>query len=514
MTTADRLETELTVAIFAPTGRDAELSLQVLRDAGVQCRPCLDAAELLCIVEQGAGALLLAEEALQGQVLDNLMDALQSQPAWSDLPLIVFALAGTGLERILARLGAHVNVTVLERPASIQSLVSVVRAALRSRRRQYEVRDLLNRLATVDRRKDEFLAMLGHELRNPLAAIRTATDLLMSRDDAQIRRPLHVIERQASSLTRMVDDLLDVSRIRRGKITLQRTPTSLVDIARAARDSVADAVHLRRQQLELVEPHADVVVEGDPVRLEQVASNLLHNAIKYTPEGGWIQIDVRREGSDALLIVRDNGIGIDANALEDIFQPFRQLTRSLDRGAGGIGLGLPLVRHLVELHGGHVAAQSAGPDRGATFTVRMPASQAPAKHKPSASPLRAEQRHARVLLVEDNLDLAAMLREILEALGHRVEVANDGMSGIEAARRNPPDVALIDIGLPGLDGYAVAHELRQCPELARTTLIAITGYGQPEDRRRAFDAGFHDHLVKPVGASDLRRLLDRPVPRA
>ena len=517
------------VLVLAPTGRDAVLASQLLNAAKIPNHPCAEEGELFREIDAGAGAVLLAEEALQPWTVNGLLDVLSREGPWSDLPLIVFAQGGQTSEGILERLGPLGNATILERPVRLSTLVSAVKAALRARYRQYEVRDLLRRQAEADRRKDEFLAMLGHELRNPLAAIRNALYLLDevgAREERELRLR-DVIHRQTRHLVRMVDDLLDVSRVTLGKIILKRQPLNLQEVTSRCLNELGLRSLADNQGLRL-EVHAEPVpVEGDPVRLEQVFCNLLQNAVKYTPRGGTLSISVRAEGSEGVVRLRDTGVGLSAEMLDKVFEPFTQVESSRQRSEGGLGLGLPLVRKLVEMHGGRVEAWSDGPGTGSEFTVRLPllvdqAKAGTALQKPEPRETEAVTGPAgglHVLIVEDNVDGRESLRDLLEIWGHRVDLAETGPEGLEKAFALRPEVALVDIGLPGLDGNEVARRLRAVLGRDQMSLIAMTGYGQPEDRRRALQAGFDRYLVKPVDPSILSRLLselrpDREVPRA
>ena len=355
----------------------------------------------------------------------------------------------------------------------------------------------------ANRTKDEFLAMLGHELRNPLGAIGSAAHVLARTAGANnaTTRASEIIGRQVQHLARIVDDLLDVSRVVAGKVVLRLQAVDLGDIARrivALHGGPAGGRHV-------ITAHTTRVwVSADPTRLEQVLSNLLANAVKYTPAGGEITVSVRREGDWAVLSVRDTGVGIRPELLPRVFDLFVQADRSLERTGGGLGIGLTLVRQLVELHGGGVDAASPGPGRGSTFTVRLPTIAPPVETGAVAGPAVAAVGQ-RVLVVEDNDDAREMMRSLLHLLGHEVHEACDGASGVEQARRLRPDAALIDIGLPGIDGYEVARRIRADVPDAR--LVAVTGYGQPEDRERALAAGFDEHLVKPLDPEQLHRLL-------
>ena len=506
---------ESRVLVMTPTGRDSTLACQLLTATDVPCHACADADELFRELAGGAGAVILADEALQSEVLGRLLDVLEHQPAWSDLPLIVFTRGGETGEQVLERVLPLGNATILERPVRLTTLLSAVKAALRARRRQYEVRDLLHRQAEADRRKDEFLAMLGHELRNPLAAIRNALwllDQVGSKEERAIRQR-EVIMRQTRHLVRMVDDLLDVSRVTRGKIILKQQPVDLEEVAGRCLSELGMSALAASNGLEIEVETQPVLVQGDPVRLEQVLCNLMQNAVKYTPRGGRIRLCVGAEGGDAVLRVRDTGIGLSGEMLHTIFEPFAQVESSRQRAVGGLGLGLPLVRSLVALHGGGVEAVSEGPGTGSEFIVRLPLlpeekagafrRTSPARSGRALQPVTG----LHVLIVEDNEDGRESLRELLELWGHQVSSAGSGPEGIEMAFAIRPEVALIDIGLPGLDGNEVARRIRSILDEEEISLIAMTGYGQPEDRRRALQAGFDRYLVKPVDPAVLAQLL-------
>jgi PAS domain S-box-containing protein len=365
-------------------------------------------------------------------------------------------------------------------------------------------------LQAADRAKDEFLAMLGHELRNPLGALASAARLLdrEGRTPEMAARARDVIGRQLDHLTRLVDDLLDVSRLTTAKVRLSRRPLDLSHAARGAVETLRARGALDRHQLSFEGPPA--WVDADETRIEQIVANLVGNATKFTPPGGTITVTVGRDDLDAVLQVKDTGIGISAEVLPRIFDLFVQGERTLDRAQGGLGIGLTLVRRLVELHGGTVQASSEGPGTGSVFTVRLPAVHPPAEHAAARSAGRApECQPRRVLIVEDNDDAREMLRVLLTHDGHEVHEALDGPGGLQAALTLQPDIALVDVGLPGLDGYALARSLRAHPNGQRVLLVALTGYGQPEDRRRGEEAGFDAHVVKPVDPGQLARLLAR-----
>jgi len=363
----------------------------------------------------------------------------------------------------------------------------------------------------ADRRKDEFLALLSHELRNPLAPILTAAELMELRGDVSTPREREVIIRQSQHLVRLVDDLLDVSRVARGKVTLSRKRLELATVVAKAVEATAPLLEQRRHQLHLSVPAQGLAVEADEVRLTQVVSNLLTNAARYTESGGRVDVTAARDGGEVVLSVRDNGQGIDAALLPHVFDMFVQGPRGTDRLEGGLGLGLSLVRTLTELHGGKVSALSEGPGRGSTFTVRLPASEAPAvsTNGPDAAVRPAINDIARrVLVVDDNRDAAEMISLLLSRAGHQVEIAADASQALSTADAFRPQVAILDIGLPVMDGYALGRELRARMGSATPVLIALTGYGQEQDQRRSAEAGFASHLVKPVDARHLVHLVD------
>jgi PAS domain S-box-containing protein len=748
---------DLRILMLAPTGADARVGARVLDDAAMHCHACADIAELCREVRRGAGLLLLTEEA----VVDHphvLVEALANQEPWSDLPVVV--LANDGADALAAAWAMDMlgNVTVLDRPVRVATLVSALRTALRARRRQYELRDHLeassllaaivqsshdaiigqslegvirswnagaerlfgypvaevlgrpqefllpaerraadeaalarlrvigraehfetvfldrddrpvdvavtlsavrdaegsamgvsrivrdigdrkraeaamresearfrlmadaapvlvwladrtggctwfNRpwheftgrsfdeeqgdgwvdgvhpddltrcietyrgafalrepfqmdyrlrrhdgayrwlldtgrplydprgdfigyigscvditdrreatevLQHADRRKDEFLATLGHELRNPLSPIRNGLHILRLNEDAAAReRLVGMMERQVDHLVRLVDDLLEVSRISRGKVELRRARVELAPIVHGAIEACRPLLQQERHELVVELPPEPIVLEADAVRLAQVVANLLNNAAKYTEPGGDIRLSACVLDGEVELSVRDSGVGIPPEMLPQVFEMFAQVNRTLGRSQGGLGIGLALVRHLVELHGGTVEARSGGDGMGSEFVVRLPLAghQLPVHHADQNGGADAGTSARRVLVVDDNADAAESLAQLLMLKGHEVRVAYDGLSGVETARAFAPDVVLLDIGMPGLDGYAVARRLREQDGAPPMRLVALTGYGQEDDRRRALDAGFDGHLVKPPAVSALDDVL-------
>ena len=352
-------------------------------------------------------------------------------------------------------------------------------------------------LADEDRRKDEFLAMLAHELRNPLSAISSAVQLACATPSPQdLIWSNDVIIRQVGHLSHLIDDLLDVSRIRLGKIQLRKRVLDLSEVVPRAVETVRPMIEKKRHNLTMALDPGPLNVEADPTRMEQILVNLLTNAVKYTDEGGRISLSTGREGSDLVVRVSDSGVGISPVMLPRIFDLFLQVKGSLERAQGGLGIGLTLVKTLVTMHGGIVAVTSGGLGQGSEFTVRLPASAQAAEEAEVATPSPSAQVR-RVLVVDDNVDSVQGMARLLRSEGHTVEIAFDGPGAIEAASAFRPDVILLDIGLPGMNGYEVAAKLR-ADGFTDATLLAISGYGQDEDRSKSREAGFDDHLVKPV----------------
>ncbi|MET0556390.1 MAG: hybrid sensor histidine kinase/response regulator [Vicinamibacteria bacterium] len=503
------------ILVLAPVGRDGALAAEQLAHAGLGAVVCPHATALAEEMGRPAGAAIVAHEALTAHALAALGAQVARQPPWSDFPLIVLAPAGEMASPMEATaLAALGNVTVLERPLRVVTLLSAVQAALRARRRQYEVRDLLAAREQAVAQRDRFLAMLGHELRNPLAAMLSASavaEVEESKRDETLSDRLAwsraILRRQGELLTHLVDDLLDVSRLSSGKIHLERSPVNLHELARRS----VDAVRLRtgRAGITLWCGPRPAWVDGDTVRLEQVLLNLLTNAVKYTPSAGAITVECRQDGLFAEVAVADEGVGIGADLLPNVFDMFKQADVTLNRAQGGLGIGLTLVRTLVEMHGGVVLAESPGLGRGSRFTIRLPLAAPPA----AAAAPEAEPEHPsaarRVFVIEDQTDNREALVALLTALGHRVDSAGDGLAGADGIIGTRPEVALVDIGLPSIDGYEVARRVRAALGTA-VVLVALTGYGQVEDRHRAAEAGFDLHLTKPVNFGELTALLASP----
>lgn len=489
------------VLVLAPSGRDAKLTAALLGTANIDSTLCHSIEDLCREMQAGAAMALIAEEALTASNVQRLKNLLEQQQPWSDFPIVVFSAPGRSAPRdaedALRVLG---NITFLDRPVQVRTMLAAVDASIRARRHQYDARSAIES-------RDQFLAMLGHELRNPLGAIRLAVDLMRHAKDARLRRETcEVLDRQSKHVTRLVDDLLDVARVTYGKVTLHRTLLDVNDVVRDSFHSHELSARTRHLQFTLRES-SRLPVLGDSVRLGQVFGNLLTNAIKYTPSGGNVLVEVGNDGPSALVRVVDSGVGIVPDMLEKVFDLFTQADRSLERAQGGMGVGLTVARTLVRLHGGDIRVMSEGIGRGSEFCVSLPLhGESSECEQPSATDASPPVARRRVVVVEDSDDNRAMLRALLVMKGHDVTTAASGPEGLERIHHDAPDVALVDIGLPGFDGFELARRVRAAGG-APVFLVALTGYGQPEDRRRAREAGFDAHLTKPVGVDQIETIL-------
>lgn len=507
------------VLLLAPTGRDADLAARFLRDAELVVEVCADLEELARKLSDGAGLIFLTGEAVTEDSIKCLKRTFAAQPTWSDIPIMILTSGGsqspTNTET-LATLAEIGNVTLIERPVRVLTLLSALKAALRARNRQYQVRDLLTSehearetAEQANRLKDEFLATVSHELRNPLNVILGYSELLL-RTPAVINSPqLHemseALKRNALSQAQLIGDLLDLSRLQMGKIALNRQTVGLAAMIENAVESV-QAQAAEKELTIAVDTAQDLTVEGDPLRLQQVVWNLLNNAVKFTPAGGRIGIALNRNGSEGILVVEDSGQGIEADFLPYVFDMFRQADASSVRRQMGLGIGLALVRQLVELHGGSAAAESEGQGRGAKFTIRLPLSQragAAAVSLPENH--NGQLEHLRVLIVDDSEDTIEMLRHLLRVDGALVTSARGALEALQIAAEKDFDVILSDISMPGVDGFEFLRRLRGLPGKRAVPVLALTGFGRAEDVARADAAGFFSHLTKPL---DLKSLLD------
>jgi signal transduction histidine kinase/ActR/RegA family two-component response regulator len=431
------------------------------------------------------------------------------------LPMLGAKLVGERAELAAAGLAAAARDSH-RRASELNSALDVSRRELqlayqRAENELVSRREAEAKLREADRRKDEFLAMLAHELRNPLAPIGMAAQILRRSDvtPERVKHTCEIIDRQIGHMTSLLDDLLDVSRVTGGLVALAQELHDMGAIVRDAVEQARPLVDARRHRLSLTLPAQAAQVYGDGTRLVQIVTNLLNNATKYTPQGGLIELEMTQDASMVQIIVRDNGIGIDAALLPHVFDLFVQGERSPDRAQGGLGVGLALVRSLVERHGGSVSAASAGHGAGSEFTIRLPRAHEVA---PALELCKQDGTACNsgldILIVDDNTDAADTLSLFLSTAGHRLRVAYEGRSALALAAEAPPDILLLDIGLPDIDGYELARRMRALPQTANATLIALTGYGQPADRERSVAAGFNHHLTKPVEATALLRLLE------
>lgn len=509
------------VLIVAPVGGDAAAIAGLLNGSGFCAQVCSGAAEAAEEAVSGAGTLVFTEEALEREHIPALLSQLAAQPTWSELPVIILTAGGEIRSGQLLDLAAKAagSITLLERPLATATLLRTIEVALRSRRRQYQVRDLLESQRTreaalreADRRKDTFLAILSHELRNPLAPIRNAAELLDSAKltPLQLRWAQSVIRRQTNNMASLLDDLLDLARITQGKLRLRKQSCSLRSVVDAAVETARPILDNKRHELTIQVPEDAPHFNADPLRLAQAISNLLTNAAKYTDSGGSIELSARAEGKLEIRI-RDNGIGIPPEQLGRVFTMFAQIS-SESRSDGGLGIGLALVKGFVELHDGTVSVHSAGLGKGSEFVIRLPLAPAP-----TAATLGPQEIDSpanpfgklRVLVADDNKDAADTLALLLSLDGYEVRTAYSGHGALSLAQIFRPDVALLDIGMPELDGYATGSAMRQQRGGMEICLIALTGLGQEDDKRRSREAGFAMHLTKPVDPDQLRALLVR-----
>ncbi|RYX95721.1 MAG: hybrid sensor histidine kinase/response regulator [Comamonadaceae bacterium] len=525
---------ERRIVICALSGQDAELTAKVFASVGIGSIVCANVADLMAQLARGAGALLVVEEVISGPAMRALSEYVTAQPTWSDLPILLMTRSGADsvdVQRAVEHLG---NVTLLERPVRTIALIAAARSAIRARQRQYQVRD-------ADQRKDEFLATLAHELRNPLAPIKTSMGILehVHPDSPPVERVRNVVNRQVNHLTRLVDDLLDVARITTGKVILKKAPVMLEAVVNHAVEISASGIEVKKHQLEVRLPGRPYVLDADQARLVQSVANLLVNAAKFTPEGGHIELDVEVAGPVVTFSVRDDGIGLEPASLTGIFELFAQ-TPVPGEVPSGLGIGLSLARQFAGMHGGSLTASSEGLGMGTTFVLELPVVQDGLSPEESArmsgtfAPVRAVaplvpamakeqttmaskvepavmaeplEQMKKILVVDDNVDAADTLEALLAMDGFEVRTVYDGLAAVAAAAEGKPDVVVMDIGMPGMDGYDAARKIRQQAGGDAMVLIALTGWGQTTDRTRASEAGFNHHLVKPVDYDQLIRCL-------
>lgn len=481
------------------------------------CMPDLDGFELVSMMREHPRfektAIIFVSGVLQSD-LDRLKGYQVGAVDYVSVPVVPEILrAKVGVfadlyrkTRQLERLNQELERRVAERTADLEA------STARLRESEERLKLALEEARDADRRKDEFLAILSHELRNPLAPIRTAAEMLRTENLTPERREKtrEVIERQVDHLVRLIDDLMDVSRISRGVITLRQEPVDLSSVVGHAVETHRALLDARSQQLSLELPERGPLVLGDPTRLSQVVGNLLNNAAKYTGTNGRVSVRLETEGQDAVLRVKDNGVGIPPHMLSKVFELFTQVKRDQDRAPGGLGIGLAIVRRLVERHGGVVRASSAGPGKGTEVIVRLPRMvEEPFLASQVRQPDPEHTDARRVLVVDDNEDAASALAELLELEGHESRTASDGLEAVQIAEEWKPDVVLLDLGMPRIDGYEAARRIRAQPWGKEMGLVALTGWGQRQDRERTAACGFDAHLVKPIRIEALLEILAR-----
>jgi signal transduction histidine kinase len=519
MTSRGPADLEHCVLIFAPIGRDAELTRGLLEHASIQCEVCQSISALIETFDRaGGGALLLTEEALDDRDFPALVTTLEQQPPWSDVPVLLFAGApGADMAvRAIRSIETLRNVTLLDRPIRLAAVLSTVRAALRSRTRQYEVRDLLVALhrarseaESANRLKDEFLATLSHELRTPLNAILGWTSMLTRGqvDASRLPRVFQVLDRNAQSQAQLIGDVLDVSRIITGKLLLQPRAVDLCDIVARATDAVRPAAVAKHIRLTLQEPER-CTVRGDPERLQQIFWNLLSNAVKFTPAGGFVRVDITTDRETNTVAVVDSGVGISAEFAPFVFDRFRQADQTSTRSYGGLGLGLSIVKHLTELHGGTVTASSAGRGHGARFEVRLPAIDATVDTSPAQSSQsnRISLDGRSILIVDDDESTREVVATALESAHAEVQMAASALEAKQLLQQHAPALIIADLGMPVEDGFSLIRDVRQ--RLASDVpAIALSAYADRPSREAALAAGFNAFLAKPTRAEALLQLV-------
>jgi PAS domain S-box-containing protein len=447
---------------------------------------------------------------LHGRSFHELF-GLSDEPEASPFLRMTESLSREATDVTLAGRWLHVAVDPLRSPqGTLRGALGIVSDVTDRRRMEEELRRRAEELADADRRKDEFLAMLAHELRNPLAPILNCLGIIRQESPGppDVAPALEIAERQVRHMARLLDDLLDVSRFIQGKIRLKKGPVEFSTVVAHAVETSTPLIESKRHRLVLQLPADPLWVQGDPTRLEQAVTNLLNNAAKYTEPEGVITLTVEREGGSLALLLADTGIGLSAEMVPRVFDLFAQADLSLDRSQGGLGIGLTLVRSLIELHGGSVGARSPGLGMGSEFTIRLPVDSPPSHgpHPPPTAATRTDHR-LRILVVDDHVDSATSLVRLLRLWGHEASLAHDGTSALDAVSRDAYHLILLDIGLPGMSGYDVAARIRERPGGNDPILVALTGYGQEHDLRRSAFVGFDHHLVKPVSLEALQSLL-------
>ena len=503
------------ILIVDDTPANLQVLAGMLKDRGYKVRPVPSGKLALLAAERDPPDLILLDINMPEMNGYEVCEHLKAADSLQGIPVIFISALTEPLDKVKAF--AIGGVDYLTKPFQMEELHARVETHLKLRRLQIELEETNARLAKADRRKNEFLAMLAHELRNPLAPICNALQIMRLTASRERQRPEDeavqsasaMMERQVGQMVRLVDDLLDVSRISQGKIELRSGRIDLASVVHHAVEAIRPQCKSMDHALTVTLPPKPIFLNADPTRLAQVVGNLLNNASKFTDKGGQIWLTVEREGKQAVIRVRDNGIGIAADQLPRIFEMFVQIDTSLERSVSGLGIGLTLVKTLVEMHDGTVEVHSAGVGQGSEFVVRLPIVVEPPK-TPPPEPTVSEPTTMitrRILVVDDNRDSAESLAMLLKLTGHETHTAYDGLEAVAAAATFRPEVVLLDIGLPKLNGYDACRKIREQPWGKGMALIALTGWGQDEDRRKSQEAGFDGHLVKPVDHATLTKLL-------
>ncbi|MET0378523.1 MAG: ATP-binding protein [Spongiibacteraceae bacterium] len=503
------------VLVLAPTSKDFELLQQIFARHDIEGFACASLARACADLDaHGAGVLIASEEALAGGKM--LVDWLERQPPWSDLPILILARPGADSNAVAATAQSFGNATILERPMRVATIVSSVQSALRARNRQYQIRGLLadneqseTELRANDKRKDEFLAILAHELRNPLAPISNGLQILNLALDANPETAAigEMMQRQIGNMKRLVDDLLEVSRVTRGELELRIDQVELSRVVNAAIESSQPLLAASQHRLNVFLPQQPVYFQADAVRLAQVISNLLNNAAKYTLANGDITLSVDVTDAEIVIRVSDNGVGIPRELQPKIFDMFMQVDRNRSTAQGGLGIGLTLVKRLVELHGGNIEVASEGRDAGSEFTIRLPRGTAMKSIVTPVSTATKDLSRLNILVADDNEDAADSLGLLLRHFNAKVRVTYDGKSALDVLDLPQTHAAILDIGMNDMDGLEVARRIRRRTEGEKILLIALTGWGQQQDILNTRIAGFDHHLTKPVDFDQLLTLL-------
>ncbi|MGE0171367.1 MAG: ATP-binding protein [Oligoflexales bacterium] len=519
------------IIVLAPMGQDALVTSKVLREAELSCTICNDSEDLFNELRNGVGALLVTEEALNSNTITNLQEFLETQPPWSDIPIVLSTIKGSladGSVHVLRFLETFRNLTILERPIWMATFHSVIKTALSERQRQYAMRGILLRekqlrseAEEANRSKDQFLATLSHELRTPLNAILGFSELLAYEEQGtkEFDEALAIIVRNARAQVDLINDLLDVSRIIAGKLSLDKKPVNMVSVVQDTIGSCQIAARSKSVSIQVVSNVYSVSTLGDSTRLQQVVWNLLTNAIKFSRSGEQITVEMNRVANTFNLVVKDLGEGIEPKFLPFVFDKFRQQDGTFARRFGGLGLGLSIVKHLVEAHGGTVKAESEGKGKGATFTVSLPLTEE-ISEVTNASELRSiaysgakniEKGTVRVLVVEDEEDSRRLITSVLNRAGIHVVDVDSAEKARLALTQAEFDAVVCDIGMPGEDGFRFIQSVRAAEKLKGSTLpaAAVTGYVSEEDKARALAAGFNLHLPKPIYPQDVLRAVDK-----